>query len=889
MFSTLIDIIMNVQITHNTAKNGIEMLFSKPIENELLLFLEKLGFKHAFNNKLKWYADFHPPYVKFANSLESNTDWKSIPLHTSFEPTYDNADNLKFCITEINVKKDDTVIMGEYLIFENYKRVATIIAERFAKETFGHYVDSIVILPRNYKTRAQRLLRKNKVIEVDEKGSFVPFQLSDSLSEIAEEVSKNRVSINLENVSINNEASKFVASGILENETDFQKLLLLEVIDKLASIEIDTNGNCKDIIQNLTTEIEEASAIGIDSIRREKISQIIRLYKDWFNDLDSSCKTSVAITMRPLLNIMNEKLSFNSCAVSLHFETHKIQNVLVPIYVQEVFHNGMIPKEQIATLKPKFPYLFETNNLTFDKLSAFQLFELSQLEDHIENGINISRIRLNNYWQDNSSKIFKEIDYPIDKQYPYVSLSHGYIHVYTLEEILVKDNKLCNWLHLLQNYRPIADLSFGIDIINKKINKLSEQLTELKKGESLINMPYQENVSERKAIEKDIASLFSSKQVIERFIEQSLTKQLHEDNFVDSDNEYAKLDVPEFNRDSFVAGISLIYSKHKKPTEAQIEDFSKKFHVLNDEVLQESIELSAIAFFRNGYNHLREEFLVGAMSHFWRNLQYERSFASDKEQYEHSHILPLPIAMMIGKYIQSSKITSIYDPTAGSGHLLVGLETKKVHANEVSELKRTSLDFLRFKNITSYNPLEPTPKEMHKSFDAVICNPPNMISNITTNQKDDIIDKYIENKHFLNHYLRQKAYIIALALLNLKNDGKAVIVLDGHIIFDEEGRIKYYRGFLNWLYKYYCVRDIINLDSFILSKDTTKTQKKMLVLIEGRKENPRYDTPTKENQPHLANVVGSLDKLWERFKTNQIPMIDIIIKQLKIANKQYEK
>ncbi|WP_430410833.1 hypothetical protein [Kordia sp.] len=523
---------------------------------------------------------------------------------------------MKFCIAEINVKKDDTVIMGEYLIFENYKRVVTIIAERFAKETFGHYVDSIVILPRNYKTRAQKLLSQSKVIEVDEKGNFVPFQLSDSLSKIAEEVSKNKVPNGFESVSINNEASKFVASGILENEADFQKLLLLEVIDKLASIEIDSKCNCQDIIQNLTTELGEASMIDANVLRLEKISQIIRLYKDWFNDLDSSCKTSVAIAMRPLLEIVNEKLSFKSCVVSLHFETHKIPNVLVPIYVQEAFHNGIIPKEQIPTLKPKFPYLFEASNSTFSKLSAFRLFELSQLEDHVENGINISRIRLNNYWQDNSSKLFNIIGYPIDKQYPYVSLFHKYIHILTLEEILVKDNKLCNWLYLLQNYRPISDLSFGIDIINEQINELSEQLTELKRGESLINMPYEENVSERKAIEKDIASLFISKEVIENYIQQSLSKQLDEKDFVDSDNEYAELDIPEFNRDSFVAGLSLIYSKYKKPTEAQIEDFSKKCHVPNDEVLQESIELSAINYFRGWYHALREELLIGAISHF---------------------------------------------------------------------------------------------------------------------------------------------------------------------------------------------------------------------------------------------------------------------------------
>ncbi|WP_205318000.1 hypothetical protein [Kordia sp. SMS9] len=60
----------------------------------------------------------------------------------------------------------------------------------------------------------------------------------------------------------------------------------------------------------------------------------------------------------------------------------------------------------------------------------------------------------------------------------------------------------------------------------------------------------------------------------------------------------------------------------------------------------------------------------------------------------------------------------------------------------------------------------------------------------------------------------------------------------------------------------------------------------MVVLIEGRKENTSYNTPTKENQPHLANVIGSLDRLWERFKTSHTTMIEIVIKQLKIALNQ---
>ncbi|EDP94436.1 hypothetical protein U8527_11175 [Kordia algicida OT-1] len=46
------------------------------------------------------------------------------------------------------------------------------------------------------------------------------------------------------------------------------------------------------------------------------------------------------------------------------------------------------------------------------------------------------------------------------------------------------------------------------------------------------------------------------------------------------------------------------------------------------------------------------------------------------------------------------------------------------------------------------------------------------------------------------------------------------------------------------------------------------------------------NTPTKETQPHLADVIGSLYELWERLKRNRIPSIDVMIKQLQIAVKQ---
>ncbi|WP_157560033.1 hypothetical protein U8527_11180 [Kordia algicida OT-1] len=153
-------------------------------------------------------------------------------------------------------------------------------------------------------------------------------------------------------------------------------------------------------------------------------------------------------------------------------------------------------------------------------------------------------------------------------------------------------------------------------------------------------------------------------------------------------------------------------------------------------------------------------------------------------------------------------------------------------------MKRRSLNFLDFSKITKYDPTSPYPKEMHKSFDLVVCNPSFMKSTNTKNEKLDIIEQHFDNAYFMADDFQVRELIMALALLNMKDDGKAVIVLNSHISFDEQGMIKHKRTFLNWLYKHYHICDIINLDSTILTKDKNKKQKKMLALINERKTKP---------------------------------------------------
>ncbi|QHI37103.1 hypothetical protein IMCC3317_24810 [Kordia antarctica] len=884
---------MNVHVIHNTAKNGIEIVFSNPIAKELILFLQKLGFKHFFKDETKWYADYHPAYIRFANDLkkaiESDTDWNAITIAPSFKASEFFIEKLKFCIVEIRFKKKDYFIKDEYLVFENYKRIATIIAERFALKHFGTHFDSITIYPRNYKTKAKDLFDLGAIIGLDAKGQFLPVELPPSLWEYTTDHEDESINEDSTEVITVDKTHKFNNTGILENQPDFDQLLILEIIDKLVSIEQTTKVTDTRLIQTLITEIEEASTINFDALRLDKLKYIIRLYKEWFEDFPNCFKASVAIAIRPLIAFTNESFEIKSFATNLVFNTYQVANVLVPLYAHECFQKGLISLQQIPKLKIQFPYLFEVTIETLHKLSEFELFELSQLKNYSDLGININSRELDRHWQINGFDIFKRLDYPADLQYPYVSLIKGYISVQTLEQILDNDKQSYRWLYLMQNFRPIADLTIGIDSIDRKIKKLSEKLGDLKKGKGLTDIPYTKLLKKRENTQEKINALFESKKCIEVYIENMLSKQLDENDFIDTDVAINEPKIPKFYFDSFVAGMSLLYYKHKKPTLSQIENLSTSKKFPNKETLGEAIELSTIDHFRSVYRHANENYVwIDGMRNFWKNLQFDRSFTNDKQRFEHSQILPLPVAMMIARYLQMKEATSIFDPTAGSGNLLVGANERVTHANELCKLKRKSLKFSNFNEITNYDPTSPYPKEMHKSFDIVVCNPPLLKSTKTKNEKLDIIEEHLDNAHFMADTFQVQELISALALLTMKDDGKAVIVVNTHIVFDEKGRIKHKREFLNWLCKHYNIRDIINLDTAIITKDENKKQKKMLILIDGRKEKPSYNTPTKENQPHLADVIGSFYDLWERFKRNQLPSIDVMIEQLQIAVKQNE-
>jgi hypothetical protein len=113
------------------------------------------------------------------------------------------------------------------------------------------------------------------------------------------------------------------------------------------------------------------------------------------------------------------------------------------------------------------------------------------------------------------------------------------------------------------------------------------------------------------------------------------------------------------------------------------------------------------------------------------------------------------------------------------------------------------------------------------------------------------------------------------ALDCMKDDGKAAIIIGGHTEWDSEGRIKAGKNriFFSYLYKYYHIEDVINIDGDLYSRQGTSFDVR-LILIDGRKATPEGFPPLKEAN---EKVVKDFDTLYDRVINKGItenPVID---------------
>jgi len=202
---------------------------------------------------------------------------------------------------------------------------------------------------------------------------------------------------------------------------------------------------------------------------------------------------------------------------------------------------------------------------------------------------------------------------------------------------------------------------------------------------------------------------------------------------------------------------------------------------------------------------------------------------------------PNALAFLASERAGINNKTTVYEPTAGNGMLLIGANPNNVNANELNADRYEMLQrIMDGATVTQGNALDSQIE--NNTFDVVIENPPfgkaGEISNIDHN--------------------------IALASLQtLKEDGRAVLILGGVQANTEEGRREGYRGsakrnFYFELYNLYNVVDHFTVGGNLYAKQGT-TYPVDVIVIDGWGKSKR-DLPAAD----LPQVFTSYEQLKEK-------------------------
>ena len=211
---------------------------------------------------------------------------------------------------------------------------------------------------------------------------------------------------------------------------------------------------------------------------------------------------------------------------------------------------------------------------------------------------------------------------------------------------------------------------------------------------------------------------------------------------------------------------------------------------------------------------------------------------------------PAPLAYIASNLAGIDKTKTVYEPTAGTGMLLIGADPEKAHVNELGDA-RAKLLRSRFPNVTQN---DAAITEGPKDVDVVIANPP--FGSLTEAQSG----KRTSQK-FKGFTIKKVDHLIAArALESMKDDGRAVLILGA------EGRNEApkrptttMKTFLNYVYSHYNVIDHSEVDGDLYKKQGAGWPVKVIT-IQGRRTNPGDARVT--NIPSQVERFDDWDKLY---------------------------
>jgi hypothetical protein len=202
-------------------------------------------------------------------------------------------------------------------------------------------------------------------------------------------------------------------------------------------------------------------------------------------------------------------------------------------------------------------------------------------------------------------------------------------------------------------------------------------------------------------------------------------------------------------------------------------------------------------------------------------------------------------------HLHPKKTKPLYlEPSAGNGLLTIALPYHQTYVNELDDIRLSNLKEQPFAKVSSWDALVP-PMAFDRKFYGVATNPP-----FGSLSKPIFFGKF---------KIRRLEHAMALnALRCMKDEGRAAIIIGGHTSWDGQGRVTAgtNRIFLNFLYHFYNVEDIIPINGKKLYSRQGTSINTRLILIDGAKAEPDGAAPLK-NKLH-STIVNSHEQLWDR-------------------------
>ncbi len=322
--------------------------------------------------------------------------------------------------------------------------------------------------------------------------------------------------------------------------------------------------------------------------------------------------------------------------------------------------------------------------------------------------------------------------------------------------------------------------------------------------------------------------------------------------------------------------------KHSKTT---IESIAKCFGITNKNFVKEYTELAIVLNAReiahdNSLTTYEKYLDIVALYQSQVNLSMRTSMSVLMQQYS----TPAPISFLASSYVRNSNADSLYlEPSAGNGLLTIALPYHQTYVNELDDVRLDNLKEQPFAKVSSWNAVKP-PFAYDRKFDGVITNPP-----FGSLSQPELFGKF---------KIKRLEHAMALnALRCMKDDGKAAIIIGGHTSWDKHGRVSagQNRIFLNYLYHFYNVEDIIPINGKKLYSRQGTSFNTRLILIDGAKFKPEGAAPLK-NKLH-STMVNSHEELWDRVwlenpknNTNNkhLSLVKLRAKAILLKQKQHE-